>query len=67
MFRNKKVVIVLPAYNAAMTLEKTVAEILLDVKENGDLAVKKYNEKFQKFITFIMHYLYGAKCLWAET
>ncbi len=31
MFRNKKVVVVLPAYNAAMTLEKTVAEIPMDI------------------------------------
>ena len=34
-----------PSFDSA-ALEKTVAEILLDVKENGDLAVKKYNEKF---------------------
>ena len=27
MFKNKKVAIVLPAYNAALTLEKTYAEI----------------------------------------
>jgi glycosyltransferase involved in cell wall biosynthesis len=31
MFRNKKVVVVLPAYNAAMTLEKTIAEIPMDI------------------------------------
>jgi len=31
MFRNKKVVVVLPAYNAAMTLEKTIAEIPMEI------------------------------------
>lgn len=31
MFRNKKVVVVLPAYNAAMTLEKTISEIPMDI------------------------------------
>ncbi|MEO6820213.1 MAG: hypothetical protein ABI204_10825, partial [Ginsengibacter sp.] len=27
MYQNKKVIVVLPAYNAALTLEKTIAEI----------------------------------------
>lgn len=31
MYKNKKVVVVLPAYNAAQTLEKTYAEIPLDL------------------------------------
>ena len=31
MFKNKKVAIVLPAYNAALTLEKTVSEIPFDI------------------------------------
>ena len=31
MYKNKKVVVVLPAYNAALTLEKTYKEIPLDL------------------------------------
>src|SRR5665213_543430 len=31
MYNNKKVVVVLPAYNAAQTMEKTIAEIPMDV------------------------------------
>ncbi|MEO6844168.1 MAG: glycosyltransferase family 2 protein [Ginsengibacter sp.] len=31
MYNNKKVVVVLPAYNAALTMEKTIAEIPMDV------------------------------------
>jgi glycosyltransferase involved in cell wall biosynthesis len=31
MFNGKKVVVVLPAYNAALTLEKTYAEIPMDI------------------------------------
>ena len=31
MYKNKKVIVVLPAYNAALTLEKTIAEIPKDV------------------------------------
>ena len=31
MYKNKKIVVVLPAYNAALTLEKTYREIPLDI------------------------------------
>ena len=31
MYQNKKVIVVLPAYNAALTLEKTISEIPLDI------------------------------------
>ena len=31
MYNGKKVVVVLPAYNAALTMEKTIAEIPMDV------------------------------------
>ena len=31
MYKNKKIVVVLPAYNAALTLEKTYSEIPLDM------------------------------------
>ncbi|MEM6379659.1 MAG: glycosyltransferase family 2 protein, partial [Bacteroidota bacterium] len=31
MYKGKKVVVVLPAYNAALTLEKTYREIPLDL------------------------------------
>ena len=31
MYNNKKVVVVLPAYNAALTMEKTIREIPFDV------------------------------------
>ena len=31
MYKNKKVVVVLPAYNAALTLEKTYNEIPFDI------------------------------------
>jgi glycosyltransferase involved in cell wall biosynthesis len=31
MYKNKKIVVVLPAYNAALTLEKTYSEIPLDI------------------------------------
>ncbi|MGD0756661.1 MAG: glycosyltransferase family 2 protein, partial [Bacteroidales bacterium] len=31
MYRNKKIVVVLPAYNAALTLEKTYQEIPFDI------------------------------------
>ena len=31
MFHNKKVVVVMPAYNAAKTLERTVREIPMDL------------------------------------
>ena len=31
MYNNKKVVVVLPAYNAALTLEKTYKEIPFDI------------------------------------
>ncbi len=34
MFKNKKVIVVLPAYNAAKTLEKTYAEIPFDVVDD---------------------------------
>jgi len=29
MFKNQKVTVVMPAYNAAMTLEKTYAEVIV--------------------------------------
>ena len=31
MYQNKKIIVVLPAYNAALTLEKTISEIPLDI------------------------------------
>src|SRR5262249_2638287 len=31
MYRNKKVVVVMPAYNAALTLEQTIKEIPMDL------------------------------------
>ena len=31
MYNGKKVVVVLPAYNAALTMEKTIAEIPMDI------------------------------------
>lgn len=34
MYNNKKVVVVLPAYNAALTMEKTIAEIPMDVVDD---------------------------------
>ena len=34
MINNKKVVVVLPAYNAALTLEKTYKEIPFDIVDN---------------------------------
>ena len=34
MFKNKKVIVVLPAYNAAKTLEKTYAEIPFDIVDD---------------------------------
>ncbi len=34
MYNNKKVVVVLPAYNAALTMEKTIAEIPFDVVDD---------------------------------
>ena len=34
MFQGKKVVVVLPAYNAALTMEKTIAEIPMDVVDD---------------------------------
>lgn len=34
MYLNKKVIVVLPAYNAALTLEKTIAEIPMDIVDD---------------------------------
>jgi glycosyltransferase involved in cell wall biosynthesis len=34
MIGNKRICIILPAYNAALTLEKTVAEIPMDVVDD---------------------------------
>ena len=34
MYNGKKVVVVLPAYNAALTMEKTIAEIPMDVVDD---------------------------------
>lgn len=34
MYQGKKVIVVLPAYNAALTLEKTIAEIPMDVVDD---------------------------------
>jgi len=34
MYNNKKVVVVLPAYNAALTMEKTISEIPMDVVDD---------------------------------
>lgn len=31
MYNGKKVVVVLPAYNAALTMEKTIAEVPMDI------------------------------------
>src|SRR5690606_38377771 len=34
MYKNKKVIVVLPAYNAALTMEKTIAEIPFEVVDD---------------------------------
>ena len=34
MYNNKKVVVVLPAYNAANTIEKTIAEVPVDIVDD---------------------------------
>ncbi|MEO7960175.1 MAG: glycosyltransferase family 2 protein [Ginsengibacter sp.] len=34
MYKNKKVIVVLPAYNAALTMEKTILEIPMDVVDD---------------------------------
>ena len=61
MYNNKKVVVVLPAYNASKTLERTYAEIPFDVV---DEVLAKYERK--DIYTFNSGFLKNkkAKQLW---
>ena len=47
MINEKKVIVVLPAYNAAQTLEQTYKEIPFDVVDNVILVDDHSNDKTQ--------------------
>ena len=50
MYRGKKVVVVMPAYNAAKTLSKTVAEIPRDIVDEILLVDDASGDETVKFV-----------------